>query len=94
MGYVIQSQRVRAYDEWKAAFDAHADLRKAHGAKGHLIYRGIDEPTRVVSITEFASHDKARAFLADPAAQAAMADGGLEDPVAILLSEPVDESRY
>ena len=94
MGYVIQNQRVRAYDEWKASFDAHLELRKGHGAKGHIVYRGIDEPTQVVAITEFGSHDKARAFLADPAAQAAMSAGGLQDPVSILLSEPVDESRY
>jgi heme-degrading monooxygenase HmoA len=63
---VIVQHRVRDYDAWKAVFDEHGDVRRRHGATGHELYRGLDDPNEVTVVNHFPSREAGEAFAADP----------------------------
>jgi hypothetical protein len=52
---------VRDYDAWKQMFDSDPAGRK-EAAKGHIISRGVDNPSDVFVRVEFASVDEAKSF--------------------------------
>ena len=78
---LIVQHRVRDYDTWKPAFDEHGDIRRRHGATGHELYRGLDDPNEITIVNHFHSREQAEAFAADPSLKEAMERGG-------VISEP------
>jgi len=78
---VIVQHSVRDYDEWKSVFDEHETARRGHGATGHEIYRGLDDPNELTVVNHFPTAEQAKAFAADPSLKDAMERGG-------VVSEP------
>lgn len=74
---VIVFHRVADYEAWKAVFDEHEGVRRSHGQVEHRVYRGLDEPNRVVVHNDLPSVDAAEAFRADPSLPEAMARAGV-----------------
>ena len=78
---IIVQHKVRDYDTWKPAFDEHEDVRRRHGATGHELYRGADDPNELTIVSHFPTREQAEAFAADPSLKEAMERGG-------VISEP------
>lgn len=76
--HVIVSHHVADFETWKPVFKEHGEVRRRHGAKGHRVYRSIDDPGKVVIVNEFADEAGARAFAADPSLGDAMARAGVD----------------
>jgi hypothetical protein len=80
------------YDAWKTGrFDADPAGRE-QAAKGHQIYRGVDDPSQVFVAVEFASADDAKAFR-----ERLLASGAL-DSITVKVQPTVvdvaDEATY
>jgi heme-degrading monooxygenase HmoA len=90
---VVQIQ-VADFDTWFAGFTENESLRTSHGATGHTVNRGIDDPNLVVLATDFASAEGVKAFLADPALKEAMARGGVQGAPQAWVCEEVESRRY
>ena len=74
---IIVQHTVRDYDAWKPVFDDHEAVRRHHGATGHEIYRGLDDPNEVTVVNHFPSREQAEAFAADRSLPEAMERGGV-----------------
>lgn len=74
---VIAQHTVRDYDAWKLVFDEHQAVRTRHGATGHELYRGLEDPNEVTVVNHFPSKEQAEAFAADPSLKEAMERGGV-----------------
>lgn len=87
---IMVQHTVSDYDAWKRVFDEHEAVRRQHGATGHQLYRGADDPNAVTVINYFPSREQAEAFATDPSLKDAMERGG-------VVSEPrvtwVEESE-
>jgi hypothetical protein len=59
MAYFITRIKVPDYDAWKPNFDAD-DPGARRDAKSHRILRGVDDPSDVYILVEFASAEAAR----------------------------------
>lgn len=68
---LIVQHKVRDYDTWKPVFDEHGDVRRRHGATGHELYRGDDDPNEITIVNHFPTKEQAAAFVADPSLKAA-----------------------
>ena len=62
MTFVLTQFEVEDFDAWKQVFDSDPAGRK-QVAKGHRIFRGVDNPNQVFVSTEFGSTDEAKSFL-------------------------------
>jgi len=93
MAKLIVQHRVQDYARWKPVFDDRK-LREKHGAKGHTLYRAVDDPRVMVILTEFPTTQGAKAFAADPALKEQMARAGVESVPNIYLCEEVETVRY
>ena len=74
---IIVQHTVRDYDAWKRVFDEHETVRRQHGATGHQLYRGADDPNEVTIVNYFPSREQAEAFATDPSLKEAMERGGV-----------------
>jgi hypothetical protein len=54
--------RITSYDEWRAAFDRFAPLRKEHGALAERVRQPVDDAQRIVIDLDFATAEQAAAF--------------------------------
>lgn len=91
--FIVQLQ-VPDYDRFKPVFDEMRPVRKEHGALSHRLHRGIDDPNRIVVVTEFATADDARAFARSSALKEAQRRAGLDTPADYLLCEEVEADTY
>ncbi|MBV9006379.1 MAG: hypothetical protein JO181_17075 [Solirubrobacterales bacterium] len=62
MALMLFSFEVDNYDEWKQLFDSDPGGRKSL-AKGHRIFRSVDNPNEIFLSVEYASADDARTVL-------------------------------
>ena len=93
MNLIVQ-HTVRDYDAWKAVFDEHQAVRTRHGAIGHLLYRGADDPNEVTIVNHFPSREQAEAFAADPSLKEAMELGGVISEPRITWAEKAESVDY
>ena len=85
---IIVQHKVRDYDAWKPAFDAHEPVRIKYGCLGHTIYRNPDDPNDVTVLTSWRTSAGAAQFLTDPSLQEAMEKGGvISEPRASMVEE-------
>lgn len=93
MATLLVRHRVRDYDRWKAAFDAHASERAAAGSLGGRVFRDGDDPEVVVVILEWDDLDRARDFAEREDLARIMEDAGvIGEPEFLFLAE-VDRTR-
>jgi hypothetical protein len=91
---LIVQHNVSDYDAWKNVFDEHAGVRKGHGATGHVIYRGANDPNSITIVNHFPSKEQAEQFAADPSLKEAMEKGGVVSQPQITWAEYVEEVEY
>jgi hypothetical protein len=91
---VIVQHRVLDYDRWFPVFTEHEAVRRQHGATGHLVTRSVTEPNSIVIVNDFASHEGAEAFAADPSLPAAMARGGVDGAPQVWIVDVADARTY
>jgi quinol monooxygenase YgiN len=92
--YVVISHHVADFEAWKPGFKEHEKIRREHGALGHKLHRSIDDPGRVVVITEFADESGARAFTSDPSLPAAMKRAGVDGTPDVYICQRVESVDY
>jgi len=61
MAFVMTNFEAEDFDSWKRLFDSDPVGRK-QAAKGHQIFRAVDNPNHLFIGTEFESVDDAKAF--------------------------------
>ncbi len=61
MAFMLMAFEVEDFDGWKKVFDSDPVGRK-EVAKGHRIFRGVDNPNQVFVSTEYASADEAKSL--------------------------------
>ena len=74
---LVVQHNVRDYDTWKSVFDEHESVRTRHGATGHELYRGLDDPNEITIVNHFPSREQAEAFADRPSLKEAMERGGV-----------------
>jgi heme-degrading monooxygenase HmoA len=91
---IIVQHKVRDYDAWKAVFDEHQAVRKQHGATGHELYRGLQDPNETTVVNHFPSKEQAEAFAADPSLKEAMERGGVISEPRITWAQETEAVGY
>jgi len=91
---IIVQHTVRDYDAWKPVFDEHQAVRTRHGATGHQLYRGADDPNEVTVLNYFPSREQAEAFAADPSLKEAMERGGVISEPRVSWVEEAETADY
>jgi hypothetical protein len=61
MAFMLMQFEVDDFDGWKEFFDSDPVGRK-EVAKGHQIFRGVDNPSQVFVATEYPSAEDAKTF--------------------------------
>jgi heme-degrading monooxygenase HmoA len=92
--YAVVSHRVADFEAWKPVFEEHEKVRRQHGAVGHRLLRSVDDPGRVVVITEFGDESGARAFTTDPSLPEAMKRGGVDGQPDVYICDRVESVNY
>jgi hypothetical protein len=64
--YVLVRARVRNFEAWKKAYDAHRPVRQEYGLGEEQVLRGADDPNDVFILFKASSLDRARAFMDNP----------------------------
>ena len=83
MLHMICTHRVRDYDAWYAVFREHADAQAESGLRIRRVMRDAEDPDRVVMWFEVDDPDRARAFMATPAAAEAGERSGVVGPAEV-----------
>jgi heme-degrading monooxygenase HmoA len=91
---IIVQHTVRDFDAWKTVFDEHRSVRAGHGATGHELYRGFEDPNEVTVVNHFPSKEQAEAFAADPSLKEAMERGGVISEPRITWAQEADAAAY
>ena len=92
MAYLLSVLKVDDFDNFKQMFDSDPAGR-AGSAKGHRLFRGVDDPNLVFVGTEFDSADDAKAFK-DRLMGAGVLDQGGSVAQEPTVAELVEEQRY
>jgi quinol monooxygenase YgiN len=91
---VIVQHRVSDYEAWKTVFDEHEEVRRRHGATGHELYRGLDDPNEVTVVNHFPSRAAGEALVADPSLKEAMERGGVVSEPRVTWAEEANSAEY
>jgi heme-degrading monooxygenase HmoA len=91
---IIVQHTVRDFEAWKAVFNEHGDVRRRHGATGHELYQGFDDPNEITVINHFPSKEQAEAFAADPSLKEAMERGGVISEPRITWAQEAGAADY
>jgi uncharacterized protein YndB with AHSA1/START domain len=94
MAKVIVQSHVADYDRWYPVFVEHGEVRRGHGATGHVVYRTVEDPNTLVIVNDFPTADGARAFMTDPSLKDAMERAGVDSVPQIWLCDEVESQRY
>lgn len=91
---LIAQLHVRDYDTFKSVFDQLRPVRQEHGATSHRLHRGLDDPNKIVVVTEYATADEARAFAQSTSLKEAQERAGVDAPSDIVVYEEVESVTY
>jgi len=75
--YVLVRSRVRNFEAWKKAYDAHLSVRQEYGLGEEHLLRGAEDPNDVVLLFKASSLDRAKAFMANPSVREAIEKSGV-----------------
>jgi hypothetical protein len=85
MYQMLCRNRVEDYSKWKKIFDSHASAHRAAGLELKDLWRDVTDPNNVFFLFTVGGIERARAFIADPAAaEAGRAAGVLDGEVHFL----------
>ena len=85
---------VKDFDQWKKAYDASIDHRKASGELSYAVYRHTDNPNLVTVAAECRDVEEALAFLNSPEMKAKMEEAGVEKVGPFLVMEEVERGTH
>jgi hypothetical protein len=91
---VIVQHHVADYDTWYPVFVEHGAVRRQHGATGHTINRGTDDPNNIVIVNEFADLEGARGFATDPSLPDVMHRAGVDSAPQIWFVNGAESVQY
>jgi heme-degrading monooxygenase HmoA len=91
---LIARLHVRDYDTFKSVFDGLRTARQEHGAKGHRLHRSLDDPNRVLVVTEWGSADQARAFAHSLELKEGQERAGVDEPADFSVYDEVEVVTY
>lgn len=75
---MIIHHRVRDYETWRPAYDAHQSARSAADLTKGRVFRSADDPDDLVILFDVADRNKAEAFAASDDLKKAMQEAGVE----------------
>ncbi|HVO74482.1 MAG TPA: hypothetical protein VMT35_10705 [Ignavibacteriaceae bacterium] len=88
MAYVLVRHKVSDYKKWKPIYDGHESTRKKSGSKGARLFRGADDPNKVIILMEWDSFENAKKFAGSQDLKETMQKAGvLEMPDVFFLDE-------
>lgn len=91
---LIAQLHVRDYDTFKTVFDELRAARQEHGAKAHRLHRSLDDPNKVLIVTEYGSADQAQAYAHSLTLKQAQERAGVDQPAEFSLYEEVEDVTY
>ncbi|MEJ3747363.1 antibiotic biosynthesis monooxygenase [Actinomycetes bacterium KLBMP 9797] len=91
---LIANLHVRDYNTFKSVFDELRPVRQEHGALAHRLHRGMDDPNKVIVVTEYRSADDARRFAQSTELKDAQERAGVDAPGEFSLCEEVEAITY
>lgn len=94
MAKVIVQHHVEDYDRWLPVFKEHGEARRANGATGHTIHRGVEDPNAIIIVNDFATVEGASAFHTDPSLKEVMARSGVDSQPQVWIVEEAESERY
>jgi uncharacterized protein (DUF1330 family) len=94
MAVLTVQHHVKDFDVWKPLFDGHGDVRRAHGGRGHTVYRGGADNGEVIIVMDFDTKQGAESFLTDPSLKAVMDQAGVDSEPKATLADRVEEVSY
>lgn len=77
MAHMLIRHKVQDFDKWKAAYDAHRQVRAAAGLTDLYLWRNTDAPQEVFLLFKAADLAKARAFAASSDLRERMTEAGV-----------------
>jgi hypothetical protein len=94
MAFMLAHFEVDDYDTWKRErFDADPAGRK-ESAKGYMLFRGVDDPSKVFVGVEFASAEEAKSFRERLLASGALDAAGMTVVTPPTVVEVADRAEY
>ena len=90
---LIAQIHVRDYEVFKSAFDGMRPVREDYGATSHGLHRAVDDPNKLVVVSEWPTADQARAFAQSTALKEAQERGGI-DVSDFVVYEEVEAVTY
>lgn len=78
--HVLILHEVSDYGSWKAIFDAAAEMRKSAGERSYQVFRHQQDANRVVHLSVWSSHGRARQFFESPELEAVRRRAGVKAP--------------
>lgn len=94
MAKAIVQHHVEDYGRWYPVFKEHGDVRRAHGATGHAIFRVTDDPNTVVIVNDFSTVEGARAFATDPSLPEVMKRAGVDAAPQVWICDEEESETY
>ena len=85
---LLVHHRVADFDTWKAGFDDHEDVRRAHGFLAHRLNVGADDPNDVRVYLAISDLEKAREFAASDELREIMQEVGVISPPHFTWATP------
>lgn len=80
MAHMLIRHRVRDFDQWKAGYDSHRQVRAAAGLKDLHLWRNVDDPREIFLLFEAADVAKAKAFAKSAELKERMTAAGVIGP--------------
>jgi hypothetical protein len=91
MAYMLMHFEIEDFEAWKQVFDSDPAGRKGV-AKGHQIFRAVDDPKQVFVATEYGSVEDAQAVRERLLASGVLNDMTTKTPPTVV--EVADSARY
>ena len=83
---VFIEHQVADYGIWRKAYNSFASTQKKLGVTYQAVYQAADDPNDVIVIHDFATVEKAKAFLASEDLKNAMQKAGVKGPPHITIT--------
>jgi quinol monooxygenase YgiN len=85
--FVLIIHQVEDYPVWKKIFDHAATIRKEAGELSYQILKYAEEPNKIVHLSVWSSHQKAKQFFESPKLIQIRQDAGVKHPDFIYLDQ-------